>query len=215
MSALTVTEAVTIRLEIGCDYPECAETSWPLYRQLSGGNYELCSVLRLPASIDAWRAENKTARKRADRCQRRGYRFVDVVRDQRAEEIHLINTSKNERQGRPMTRGYQLAPSRVPDPTYPCFRHGVHAYGVEEPEGTLVAYTWIYRAGELALVSQILGHAEYLRDEMMWLLWAGMIERELTEPGFAVYNRHDSGTDGLRWWKEHVGLHETHVAWAR
>jgi hypothetical protein len=28
-----------------------------------------------------------------------------------------------------------------------------------------------------------------------------------------VYNRHDSGTDGLRWWKERCGFQEEQVEW--
>lgn len=215
MSTATATEAVTIRLETGCDHAECAETSWTLYKQLSGGKYDVCSVMALPDTIDEWREEHRTARKRADRASRRGYRFIDVVRHERAEEIQLINMSTNVRQGRPMSPGYSLPPSRVPDPTYPCPRHGVHPYGVEEPEGTLIAYLWSYRSGALSLVSQILGHAEYLKDEVMFLLWQGMLERELGEPGYAVYNRHDSGGDGLRFYKERVGLTETPVEWQR
>jgi hypothetical protein len=69
--------------------------------------------------------------------------------------------------------------------------------------------------GQLALVSQILGHADHLDSEVMWLLWQGMLESEslVDRDGVVVYNRHDSGTDGLRWFKEHVGLEETRVEW--
>jgi hypothetical protein len=65
------------------------------------------------------------------------------------------------------------------------------------------------------LVSQILGHDDYLKDEIMWLLWQGMLAAEsFVDPdGVVCYNRHDSGTRGLRWWKEHVGLEETRVEW--
>jgi hypothetical protein len=31
--------------------------------------------------------------------------------------------------------------------------------------------------------------------------------------GVVVYNTHTSGTNGLRWWKERVGLRETRVEW--
>lgn len=205
------TETATISLELTCS-KECAEFAYPLYRQLSSG-YDVCSVLRLPDSLSEWRAGNRTARKRADRAQRRGYRFVDVARHERADEVHAINTSAETRQGRPMSSGYHVKPSTQPDPAATCPTHGVHPYGVEDEHGTLVAYLWIYRAGDLALVSQILGHADHLEHEVMYLLWAGMIGRELREPGFVVYNRADSGTDGLRFYKERVGLAATHVTW--
>jgi hypothetical protein len=41
------------------------------------------------------------------------------------------------------------------------------------------------------------------------LEWESLVERD----GVVVYNRHDSGTDGLRWFKERVGLEETRVEW--
>lgn len=211
MSAIAV-EHVTVSLETACSQ-ECAEFAFPLYRQLSEGRYDLCSVLELPSSVREWREDHRTARKRADRAQRRGYRFVHVARHERVDEIHAINTSADARQGRPMSTGYAARPSADADPIRSCPAHGVHPYGVEDSDGVLVAYLWIYRAGALALVSQILGHADHLHREIMYPLWEGMLDSELREPGFVVYNRHDSGTDGLRFYKERVGLSETPVRW--
>jgi hypothetical protein len=206
--------ALPISLETGCDHAACSEFAWPLHRQLANGGYDQCSVMALPDTLGQWRNEHRTARKRSDRAKRRGYRFVaDVKRHERADEIYAINTSADERQGRPMSDGYRQHPPTIPDPGYPCRRHGVHPYGVETADGTLVAYLWLYRAGELALVSQILGHADHLENEVMYLLWEGMVALEASEPGFVVYNRHDSGTDGLRFYKERVGLAETCVEW--
>lgn len=203
--------ATTISLETGCDHEICARFAFPLHRQLSRG-YDLCSLMPL-VPVSVWLEQHRTARKRASRAARRGYAFRLIERHDRADEIHAINVSAPERQGRPMSAGYLERPSDEPLPVYPCRRHGVHTYGVEDADGVLVAYLWIYRAGELALVSQILGHAEHLENEIMYLLFAGMIEREAVEPGFLVYNRHDSGTDGLRFFKERVGLTETLVEW--
>jgi hypothetical protein len=73
----------------------------------------------------------------------------------------------------------------------------------------LVAYLWLYRAGDLALVSSILGHGNHLANDVMYLLDAGRDRREAEHGGFLVYNRHDSGTDGLRYFKERIGFEET------
>jgi hypothetical protein len=208
----TVTTELAISLELGHD-PPCLDVSGALYRQLSEGAYDKCSVMALPASLEDWRAEHTTARKRADKAQRLGYRFINVHRDQVADEIYAINTSKAIRQGRPMSPGYQEKPPTTPDPLYPCERHGVHPYGVEAKDGTLVAYLWLYRSGQLCLVSQILGHADHLEHGIMYLLWQGMLASEPPDDGFLVYNRHDSGTDGLRFYKTRVGLVETPVRW--
>lgn len=206
-------ETQQIDLETGCDYAQCAELAYPLFRQLRDGNYDVMSVAPIQ-TLDEWMADHRTARKRASRATRRGYRFVTVRAQDRVDEIHAINTSSPERQGRPMSAGYQERPSYGADPVYPCLRHAVRRYGVEHKDGTLAAYLWLYRAGELALVSQILGHQQHLENEIMYLLWAGMVDCEAAVPGgFIVYNRWDSGQAGLRFFKERVGLAATTVRW--
>jgi len=212
MNQIWIENATAINVETGCDYAECAELAWPLYKQLRIG-YEVCAAAPI-VTVDEWRAENRTARKRADRAWRRGYDVTPILRHERADEIHAINTSADVRQGRPMTAGYRERPSETPLPDYPCARHGVYTYGVETADGELVAYLWLYRSGQLALVSQILGHADHLENEIMYLLWQGMIQHESGDPdGFVVYNRWDSGSDGLRFFKERLGLERTEVAW--
>ena len=50
---------------------------------------------------------------------------------------------------------------------------------------TLVAYLWLYRCGELALVSTILGHADLLEEGIMYGLFAGMLEAQFRLAGRA------------------------------
>lgn len=169
-------------------------------------------MLPLPDTLEEWRAGHRTARKRADRASRLGYKFAPVARHEHADDIHAINTSLPERQGRPMSPGYQEPPSTTPDPMWPCPHHGVHPYGVFHDD-RLVAYLWCYRSGDLALVSSILGHGDHLRNDVMYLLAAGTIDAELEHGGFLIYNRHDSGGDGLRYYKERVGFQPTRVTW--
>lgn len=208
-----ISTRVGISLRVGCDFASCVEFAVPLHRQLSSGKYDECSVLEIPGSIGEWRAEHRTARKRADRCERRGYRFGRVRRRDHADAVHAINRSAPHRQGRPMSVGYLERP-RFGSDEYPCPMHGVHAYGIFDRKGILAAYLWMYRAGELALVSQILGHAGHLDNEVMYLLFQGALEREIEYgSGVVVYNRHDSGTDGLRFFKERLGFRPVEVEW--
>ena len=136
------------------------------------------------------------------------------MRHRRAAEIQAINLSAPVRQGKPMSEGYRGPVSETPLPSYPCARHAVRTYGVEDAAGTLVAYLWLYRSGELALVSQILGHADHLENEVMFLLVQGVVEAESEYGGFMVYNRFDSGTDGLRFFKARCGFLPTQVVWS-
>jgi len=202
-----------ISLSAGCDFAECARFAVPLHRQLSSGSYDECSVLLIPELIEGWQADHRTSRKRARHAERLGYTFARIKRRDYEDDVHAINTSLAHRQGRPMTAGYLTKPSYGAD-DYTCDLHGVHANGVLDASGRLVAYLWMYRAGELALVSQILGHGDHLKNDVMFLLFRGSLEREIEYgPGVVVYNRHDSGTPGLIQWKEWQGFEERDVEW--
>lgn len=211
----TLAEAIgtaAISLEVGCDgSPLCGEFAGQLYLQLSHG-YEMCSVTPVPESLELWRSCHRTARKRADRCERLGYRFEHIHRHMHTDGVFSVNTSMTERQGRRMTASYWERPSSEPLPHYACSRHCIRTYGVLKGD-SLVAYLWLYRSGDLALVSSILGHADHLDNGVMYLLFQGAVEHEAGCEGSFVYNRHDSGGDGLRFYKERVGLLPTRVEW--
>lgn len=183
------------------------------FAQLSGGRYDYpASVMPLPLDMEAHLAGNRTFRKRAQRARNRGYRFEEIDRTLYEDDVYAINTSAPERQGRPMSGGY-LAPVRFSPMHWPCPRHGVHTYGVLHGS-RLRAYTWIYRLGELVMVSQILGHDAYLADDVMYELVRGALSREAEHgPGTVFYNRHDSGTEGLVYFKEKIGLRPGRVEW--
>lgn len=206
----TATNTTRISLELGC-CPDAHEHFNPLFLQLSRGNYDRCSVLELD-SLDGWRDDHRTARKRADRAARLGYRFSEIHRHLYADDIYEINTSLQERQGRPMSNGYLTRQSYAPLPDYPCPRHRITTYGVLRHD-RLYAYMWLYRAGDLALVSSILGHGDALKDDVMFLLMQGVVGAETGTDGLLLYNRWDSGTDGLRYYKERCGFTEQRVEW--
>ena len=210
---MSVATRTAISLEISCDYRDCADLATPLLSQLARG-YETCATLEIPSDLADWRDQHRTARKRADRANRRGYTAIAYDRSQHADEIHRINTSSPERQGRPMTDAYSAMTEYTHLPSYPCPRHAIRTTGVFHPNQELVAYLTMYRCGDLALVSQILGHAKYLADEIMFLLFQCALLREILRgPGLVVYNRWDSGQAGLREHKRMLGFAETEVAW--
>lgn len=215
----TERQVVPIALEAACDGGElCERLAARTFAQLSTGRYTWpCSTMPVPASIGEWQQQHRTARKRAWRAERLGYAAATVDRTRHEHDVFEINRSMPERQGRPMSDSYLLPVSYPADErlTHGCGRHGIHTYGVLAADGRLVAYTWVYRVGELVMLSQILGHADHLANDVMYLLVRGMLAREIENgPGVVFYNLWTSGTDGLRYFKERVGLQPTEIRWS-
>lgn len=197
----------------GCIHdPGCADFSGPLLTQLGSGPYNWpVSILDLH-DYGAYLAEHRTARKRANRARRLGYECGQFERADFQDDIHCINTSMPERQGRPMAPSYREFQAFEPLPDYPCPRHRIEAWGVFRKD-ELVAYLMLYVSGDLAMVSQILGHGDHLENDVMYLLVLEAL-RHQPLPLTVFYNRHDSGTDGLRFFKERLGFQPDRVEWA-
>lgn len=208
---------LTLGAHNGCiHHPLCDEIADGLYKTLSNGNYNWPVSLLTLNDMDSYTAAHRTARKRAARAQRLGYRFDRISRSAYADDIFAINTSKPERQGRPMSDGYRRHQRFPALPDYLCPRHRIDEYGVLTGD-RLVAYLVLYVSGDIALVSQILGHADHLAGDVMYLLALGVFAATLERSGPVVcfYNRHDSGTHGLVYFKERLGFQPGRVEWQR
>ncbi len=208
--------AVHIGMQLPCDYQSCVDHAEPLYRQLAVPHYSLgASVMPCPDSLEEWQAEHRTARKRAWRSERLGYTFAEVDYSQHSDDLFVINTSLTERQGRPMTAGYtsRRAYGPLSAAQTRCVKHRTHTYGVLTRH-KLVAYMTLHRAGDLAMVSTILGHGDHLRNDIMYLLCAGMIDHQAGKGGILYYNLHSSGTEGLVYFKERIGFRAADLEWS-
>lgn len=212
-SVVTTAEATATQINLLGDCGPAKRAPLPCVQMASDLEQQLNPAYKHGQSLldlDGW-APRRTARKRAAHSERLGYRFSPIVRQTFTDDIYWINTSKEKRQGRPMTAGYHDRTVYGPNPVI-CSRHHVYTYGVLL-KARLVAYLWLYRSGELALVSSILGHGQHLENDVMFLLFNGMCEDQKQLGGTVFYNRWDSGTDGLRFFKERLGLTEGDVRW--
>ena len=219
---------VPISLELAC-CPDASDMGASLYETLSNGRYDWpASLLPLefaaepgtgyqfrPYLIEDYLAKHRTARKRSARADRLGYVARPIERANYGLDIHAINTSAPERQGRPMEESYKRRKLFVPLPRYPCPRHRVTVHGVLTARSQLVAYAVIHRAGQVAVISQILGHADHLGADVMYALGREIVRSELEQGGWLFYNLHSSGTDGLRYFKERLGFAPARVEWRR
>lgn len=196
----------------GCIHDHgCGPFTERVHRQLSGGRYDWPAAILPLSDIDEYVAAHRTARKRAARARRLGYHVTVIERADHSDAIYRINTSAPERQGRPMAAGYLQPAQLAPLPVYPCPRHRISQFGVFHGD-ELAGYLVLYVCGDLGMVSQILGHARRLRDDVMYLLVQEAL-RTLPLPAAVFYNRWDSGTDGLRFFKERLGFKPARVRW--
>jgi hypothetical protein len=178
-----------------------------------------CSIIVLPETFQEYwdGAAGYGTRRKLRRAEREGYRFASIVRDDHLDDIFEINTSMEERQGKPMTDAYRTPPKPYGSlPEFTCPRHSLRTYGVLL-EDRLVAYSWVYQIGQMCLFSTILGHGEHLANGTMYLLVAGAVRDLIESAGtrYAMYNMHLSGTDGLRFFKEQMGFRPYWVTWQR
>jgi hypothetical protein len=208
--------------------PACIELADSLYEKFTaphprrpevGAYQDGCSILTLPATFEEyWEgAAGYGTRRKVRKAQKEGYSFAIIDRDQYLDDIFAINTSMSERQGKEMTEHYQERPGPFgPPPDYTCPRHQIRTYGVLK-DGHLVAYTWLYQVGEMCLFSTILGHGDHLTAGVMYLLVAESVRDVMAVAGTkdAMYNMHQSGTDGLRFFKEQMGFRSHWVNWQR
>jgi hypothetical protein len=175
------------------------------------------SIIVLPPTFDEyWNgAAGYGTRRKVRRALKEGYTFGHIDRDRYLDDIHAINTSLENRQGKPMTEAYQARPGPYgPLATYTCPRHQWRTYGVLKDE-RLVAYTWVMQVGDMCVFSTILGHGDDLEAGVMYLLVAESLRDVIGLAGtrYAMYNMHLSGTPGLRFFKEQMGFRPFWVNW--
>jgi hypothetical protein len=163
------------------------------------------------AGVEEYLANLRYARRRVRRAARLGYTVGNFDPNGRRAELLAIHTSLPERQGRAIDPGYldPRAEYRVdPQTDYlGVFRDDV-----------LVAYTIVEYAGDIAVLSRIMGHGVHLEDGTMFLLTAGVVEnvkRVRPQTRFLFYDMFFGAGDGLRQFKTHLGFRPYLVRWKR
>src|ERR1700746_1321015 len=87
--------------------------------------------------------------------------------------------------------------------------------GVKDNQGRLVAYLDINCVGELAYVGPILGHAAFLHDGIMYLLFAAAVRILMVETSvrYFMYDTYFGGSEGLRLFKKRIRFRSFRVRW--
>lgn len=152
------------------------------------------------------------ARRKARRARKAGYTVRPIRADDYRREILEIHRSASRRQGEPMrpeTQSEEGIARSLGD------RQG---NGVFDREGHLRGYLLWIDAGELIMLRGLMGHADFLRDGIMYLLFAETISQaiEAGERGGAAwmqYTWHHRQGDGMRRFKRELGFRPYRVAW--
>ncbi len=130
----------------------------------------------------------------------RGYQLREIERSAFADQIHDINISSEERQGRPMDAHYTVRQSHFEK------LDNYRYFGVTDADGKLVAYCNVGIFGNFAATHQLLGYRN--NHGIMYLLLAAIIQQLIRE-GLVEYFMYDTmlgGSNGLRDFKRRVGF---------
>ncbi len=148
----------------------------------------------------------------ARKATKRGYRFLEIDRNNYIDDIYTINTSATVRQGKQMSSGYlKKQESYTHDANYRYF-------GVVDSDGRLLAYCNIAFFGEFSLVSALLGHKKYLNDGIMYLMLVEFMKimfYDYKPKGYRyiMYDTFFGASDGLKMFKKKLGFTPYKVAW--
>ena len=154
-----------------------------------------------------------TARNNRNRAQRLGYHAATILGEERnnyLDEIYKIHTSMSHRQGQAMKPDYLVYPRPFTEEAKPCEFHFRRFHGLFSNEGRLVAYIHGLYCGNLVGAGRMIGHGDYLKDGIMYLLWEyfALYNAKIGFPHL-IYSRFSDGEEGLRYFKRLVGLSPT------
>jgi hypothetical protein len=135
----------------------------------------------------------------------RGYRLDRIERNDHVDALHAINTSLEQRQGRPMDQRYLNR--TVHYVALPHYRY----YGVFSPGQQLVAYGNLGHFGNFAAFSQLMGMRN--NDGIMHLLVAGIVQQLIAEGqlDYVMYDTFFGAQPGLRNFKTILGFRPYHA----
>ncbi len=103
------------------------------------------------------------------RCQKFGYYTKYFKQPEHLKELYEINSSSIERQGKKMSASYlnKLDPEKDFE--------NIKYFGVFSKDNILVGYIRLVVTPKIFIVSKILGHKSYLKDNIMYLLLHNLI----------------------------------------
>ncbi len=136
----------------------------------------------------------------AKRARSRGYYLLEIDRNDHVDAIHDINTSVEQRQGRPMDTHYQHKQLHFDVlANYRC-------YGVFNAQNELAAYATLGHFGNFSAFSQLMGYRN--NDGIMHLLVSDIVNLLIDEGhvDYVMYDTFFGALPGLQQFKTILGF---------
>lgn len=156
-------------------------------------------------------ARLRYARRRVRRASRLGYTVALFDPNERRAELLAIHASLPERQGRPIDAEYL-----DPEAASPTGRE--YAYVGVVRNDTVVAYSRVQYAGDIAGMDRVMGHGDHLEAGVMFLLVAGIVDhvkQVRPQTRYIFYDTFFGAGEGLREFKTRAGFSPHYVRWKR
>lgn len=136
----------------------------------------------------------------AKRARSRGYVFTEIDRNQYVDDIYAINTSLDNRQGRPMEQSY-----REKKTDFEHLRH-FRYYGILNPQGRLVAYANLGLYGNFGGFSHLIGIRN--NDGIMHFLVVEIISQLIAQQQlhYVMYDTFFGAQPGMQTFKKILGF---------
>jgi hypothetical protein len=185
---------------------------FPLLRRFAVG-VALCELAgRATAYMDRIEA---SGRRNVKKAQRLGYSFGRLDYNAHLDDVRAIRASTPVRQGRVPEEFVNGDVSRCSDPPSRSTVHDYVYFGVFR-DGRLFAYDGCFVCGEVCMIEQLLGHADYLADGVVPLLLvetAKAVCSEYPNVRFYMYGTFFGAGPSMKRFKRKFGFHPCRVTW--
>lgn len=149
----------------------------------------------------------------ARRCKKMGYYTKKFNQGQYLEQLYNINTSSLERQGHKMSDIYLEKVEKEEE------KDAVDYFGVFNKDDILVGYIRLIKTPCLFVISKLLGHKDYLNDNIMYLLLHDLT-LELIKSNknndfdqYFMYDTYFGGSAGIKLFKKRNCFEPYRVKW--
>ena len=147
------------------------------------------------------------------RCKKMGYYTKKFKQSKYLKELYNINTSSTVRQGHKMSDMYLEEVKKEEE------KAAVDYFGVFNKDNLLVGYIRLIKTPQLYVVSKLLGHKDYLNDNIMYLLLHDLTLELIKEnkdnniEQYFMYDTYFGGSAGIKLFKKRNCFKPYRVKW--